>query len=358
MSKTVIVAPLNWGLGHATRCIPIIEHLIAMNCKVIMASDGESLMLLKKRFNQLIAIELPSYHIRYSDTQNMTWSIIRQLPKIYWAILREEKVFKELVRNYQPDLIISDNRYGARHKQVKSIFITHQLNLQMPEILKTWQSYVNSVQAYFINRFDECWVPDVEDENRKLSGSLSDEKYVKIPVSFIGVLSRLSKKDLSNQKKYDIVAILSGPEPQRTIFEGLLLKQLTQINLNSLMIRGKINDPVELEQRGNIAFRNFADENMMGSSLHAETFVIARSGYSTVMDLSQLGLRCLLIPTPGQTEQEYLASHLSKAKYILTQSQHDINIREAIQSQSTIAPLFLSEKNNLRAIIQKALESQ
>ncbi len=318
----ILVAPLNWGLGHATRCIPLINRLLSMGMEVLLASDGRSLALLREEYPDLPIFELPGYNVKYKGS-SMTWNIARQLPKISAAIFAERKKVKQLVANYGIDIIISDNRYGCRNKICKNIFITHQVNLAIPnpglEIL------TNEINQQFINRFDECWIPDFEGA-KSLAGKLSDGR----PADrYIGPLSRFKKSETN--KLYDIIVVLSGPEPQRTILEEKLIRQLSKIDQKTLIVQGKTEDYKETSLTENIKTISFLPAKSLNDAILASDLIIARSGYSTVMDLVALGKKALLIPTPGQTEQEYLADRLMSQQFFYCQKQDELNIREALE---------------------------
>ena len=174
--KRVLIAPLNWGLGHATRCMPIINELLAQGAEVIIATDGRALHLLQKEYPQLTILELPAYNITYRSN-NMMLNIAPQLFKIIRAIIKEQKAIRKIIRDYKIDLIISDNRFGCVSSDIPSIFITHQVHIKIPN--PTVQRIVNFFNHLFINRFNECWIPDFEDTSQSLSGSLSRSKGLK-----------------------------------------------------------------------------------------------------------------------------------------------------------------------------------
>lgn len=318
----ILIAPLNWGLGHATRCIPIINELCAMGMDVLLASDGRSLALLREEYPDLPSFELPGYNVKYKGS-SMTWNIARQLPKISAAIFAERKKVKQLVSTHGIDIIISDNRYGCRNKACKNIFISHQINLAIPnpglEIL------TNEINQQFINRFDECWIPDFEGA-KSLAGKLSDGR----PKDrYIGPLSRFQIKEVD--KQYDIIVVLSGPEPQRTILEEKLIHQLSGIDRKILLVQGKTEEYKETLLTENISVISFLPAKSLNEAILASDLIIARSGYSTIMDLVALHKKAILIPTPGQTEQEYLAERLMSQKFFFCQNQDELNLSEALE---------------------------
>ena len=306
--KTILVAPLYWGLGHATRCIPIINALIERNYKVLLASDGAALQLLQKEFPTLEFIELPSYHISYPKKgSHFKWNMLLKLPKILKAISSEKQIIENLVVNGKIDGIICDNRFGVRSSKIPSVYITHQLN-----VLTGNTSYFSSkIHQNIINKFDECWVPDVDGSNN-LSGKLGHISSQSLKIKYIGLLSRMKKIEVPI--KYDVLLLLSGPEPQRTFLEEKLIALFKGKKLAVLLIQGCVKGEQKTEQLDNITIYNYMLSNDLKMAINESEMVVSRSGYTTIMDLVTLGKKAFFIPTPGQFEQEYLAKRLSDLK--------------------------------------------
>lgn len=323
----ILVAPLSWGLGHATRCIPIIREIEKNGMIPFIASDSDALALLKIEFPNLNCIKLPSYNIQYK-CENMFLNIASQSYKIIRASISEHSAINNIVSEYQIDAIISDNRYGCYHSKCYNIFISHQLNLKIKP--KFMQSVINRFQRKLVSKYNEIWVPDYE-KYPGLAGDLSHpQKDFHPKVTYIEPLSRLTFK--SSLKIYDIIVVVSGPEPQRTSFENKIMNISYQLtNYKWLIVRGM---PLKESKKSN-------STNMeIVSHLNAEDFNIAilnskvyigRSGYSSIMDISRVGIKSLLIPTPGQTEQEYLATILKDDNFFFTCSQQELNV-ERVQS--------------------------
>ena len=305
-TKNILVAPLNWGLGHATRCIPIIQELEKNGFNPIIASDGVALALLRKEFPNLTTIELPSYNIEYAKKgENFKWKLIKNSPKTIYAILQEKQQIKKIVKEHQLAGIISDNRLGVHSKKVPSVFITHQLTVLSGKT--TWIS--SKLHQHFISKFTECWIPDVN-EIPNLTGKLGHLKSTKLKLTYIGILSRLQKKELPI--KYQLMVILSGPEPQRTFLEEKLITELEHYKDNVVFIKGKVESEQKTEQIKNITFYNFMQTEQLEQTFNESEIVLCRSGYTTVMDLAKLEKKAFFIPTPGQFEQEYLAKKYKK----------------------------------------------
>ncbi|MFV8345193.1 glycosyltransferase [Flavobacterium sp. ZB4P13] len=323
--KTILIAPLNWGLGHATRCIPIIRALQDNNYIPIIASDGIALELLRKEFPNIQTLELPSYQIEYAKNgANFKWKLIKNGPKMVRAILEEKKIIQNWIEKYAIDGIISDNRLGVFSKNVPSVFITHQLNVMTGNT--TW--ITSKIHQYIIKKYTECWVPDLAG-TPNLTGKLGHIDNPNLKAKYIGPLSRLQKKLLP--KKYDLLVILSGPEPQRGMLEKHLKKEILKYNGNVIFIEGNIEKEQKTTVVGTITYYNFMNSTELEQAFNESEMVLCRSGYTTIMDLVQLRKKSFFIPTPGQYEQEYLAKKLKKEGLVPYATQDDFrmeNIQE------------------------------
>lgn len=322
-SPKILIAPLNWGLGHATRCIPIIKGLENLGAEVLIASDGIALDLLKKEFPKNTFFEIPGYNIDYKG-KNFGWSMLRQSAKILAAIAKEHSAIKKIVVEHKIAAVISDNRYGCYAKGVHNVFMTHQLNIISPA--KVFDKPVNSINHLLAGKFKKIWVPDFEEEVN-LAGQLSRSH--DLDVTYLGPLSRMERKEV--EKKYDVAVVLSGPEPKRSEFELEIFRQALQLDdKRFIVVRGLPERWEYYFMKPHLEVVSFMTSKMLNETMLAADVIVARSGYSTIMDLWKLQKPALLIPTPGQTEQEYLAKALSDKKLFLTQSQENLNIKKAL----------------------------
>lgn len=302
-NKRIIVAPLHWGLGHATRCIPIINTLLEKNT-IAIASDGEALLLLQKEFPQLESFELPSYNIRYTF-DSMIANLVVQGPGTLSTIRKENKKAKEIASDWNADVIISDNRFGFRSDKTKNIYITHQLNI--PSNNHMISNIASGIHHRIINKFDQCWVPDYKG-SKNLAGKLSQVN-IKTPTTYLGPLSRMHIE--RRPIKYDYTAILSGPEPQRTKLESLILQAFSTSSSHRLcLVRGTNTEKRTKPSKENIEIFDLLTTDELNDVLNTSAHIICRAGYTSIMDLIQLNKPATLIPTPGQYEQEYLAKRL------------------------------------------------
>lgn len=304
-SKKLIIAPLNWGLGHATRCIPIIKTAIKSGFTPVIASDGNALCFLQKEFPNLEYIQLPSYNISYG--KNLRLNLIQQLPAIWKVVRQERQLIEEFVRKNNDVVgIISDNRFGVRSSKVTSIYVTHQLRVFSGVFTKITSFFHQNI----IKKFDECWVPDTQ--NSDFSGELSHWKTNAIPIKFIGILSRFQQK--KTNEDIDVLAIVSGVEPNRTFLEKKLKKELIKSNKKAVLVCGNMTKEQTISEENNLKIYNFVLTDELESLIQRAKIMISRSGYSSIMDLAVLQKKVFLIPTKYQDEQEYLANFLSEKK--------------------------------------------
>jgi len=319
--KRILVAPLDWGIGHATRCIPIIKELIKHNYEVILAADSRPLHLLSNEFPQLEIIRFEGYNIKYPKFIPMELSMLLQTPKLLWNIKKENTALAEIIKDYNIDAVISDNRFGLYTNKVPCVFITHQLEIQSPYFTDS----IRNFNYKYINKYSACWVMD--DEKLNLAGNLSKPNTLPNNTIYIGVQSRFEKQE--TEKKYDYLAIVSGPEPQRTILEKGLINALKDRTENSLIVLGKPELNTS-EQLGNLTVKSHLNAKDLNTAIAQSELIICRPGYSTVMDLAKLEKKAIFIPTPGQTEQEYLANNFKNSEICYAQNQSDFNFELAI----------------------------
>lgn len=336
---TALVAPLDWGLGHTTRCIPVIYQLQQHGYKVIVAAEAVQATLLLQEFPQITIIPLQGYRIQYSQHKRwLAFKILQQLPKIIYAIWHEHHWLKKQADLYQFQLIISDNRFGLWHKKVTSIFITHQLAIQTP--FKWLSNIVGLVNYFYINRYHTCWVPDMQNTHFSIAGHLSHpNRLPKTPVSYVGPLSRFAGNTDTTPREtaaftYKWLFILSGPEPQRSLLEIKLLEAVSHIKERVLLLRAKPGATDLPAAPSNCKVINHLPSNEMEKVIRESEYVISRSGYTTIMELLALQKKALLIPTPGQTEQEYLANRLQQLKWCYSCTQEDDVLKYISQAYS------------------------
>ncbi|MCB0662557.1 MAG: hypothetical protein KDC24_07450 [Saprospiraceae bacterium] len=323
-AKRILITPLNWGLGHATRCIPIIRTLLKLNVEVIIATDGGPYQLLTKEFPHLKAYELPGYNVNYKGN-NFGWTMLRQGAKVLAAIAKEQKAVQDILAKEKIDAIISDNRFGCYAKDVPSVFITHQVNLISP--MKAFEAPVNLANHQLIKKFDEVWIPDFPGEDN-LAGKLSFPANFK-KKRYLGALTRMHGGNL--EKSFDIIAVVSGPEPKRSEFEHKIFAQSIKMDKRVLVVRGLPDQWEFVNLTSNVEAVAFLTSKALNEAILSADVLVSRSGYSTILDLVQLGKPALLVPTPGQTEQVYLAEKLDERGLFASQNQDEFNLAEGIE---------------------------
>jgi uncharacterized protein (TIGR00661 family) len=347
--KKVLITPLDWGLGHATRCIPVIRELISRGCSVSIGGSGDSLTLLQKEFPSLPFFELPGYDPIYPSTESMVWKMASQLSKFRRVIRDEHECIERIIRENEIDLIISDNRYGCWSEKIPCVFISHQTNILMPKRFGWLSAIVRYFNTKMINRFTYCCIPDYPNDH-SLSGELTSfgKHNISTKVLHIGLLSRF-KSSTPREKKFDVLCIFSGPEPQRSIFEEIVMNQLPSSGLKYFVVRGVFSSSLVEEQH----VVNFLTTEKLQEVIEQSEIIIARSGFSTVMDLAALGKKAIFIPTPGQTEQEYLADTLMKQKIAFSMPQNRLNVLNAFNESKNYTG-FVSSQHQAD-LLKKAL---
>ncbi|MDQ6755928.1 MAG: glycosyltransferase [Bacteroidota bacterium] len=326
------MAPLEWGLGHATRCIPIICELLHQNCEVFIAAEGATYFLLKEEFPQLTFLPLIGYRVKYSRRKCfLPLKILMQFPKIIFTIYKEHQWLNRIIKRYKIDAIISDNRFGLYSKKIPSVYITHQL------LIKTGngftEKFAQKIHHHFIKKYNQCWVPDFENDG--FAGELSHPKKLPGNVQYLGILSRFKLKE-QTEKKYDLLISISGPEPQRTIFEEKILNELKSYTGKVLFIRGLPENPASLRGTELVEIKNHLTAKQFNEKILQSDIILSRCGYTTIMDLIKLKKKAIIIPTPGQTEQEYLAKYLMKKKIFYIVKQKDFSLQKDIQQAASM----------------------
>ena len=313
----ILIAPLNWGLGHATRCIPLVRQHLEQGDEVVLAGDGDSILLLQRHFPQLRVIHLPSLELRYTANDQQRGFYLRAIPALLRFTIADHYYLRQQLAIEHFDLIISDNRFGLFTRQTRCVYITHQLYVRLPRRLRIFQPLARAVHACVFKRYHEVWVPDYANREESLAGELCHGGRFDTNVKYIGPLSRFASsegtpKEERRNSEYKVVAILSGLEPQRSIFERAILERYANSSEKVLLVRGKVAEAQTMISRNNITIVASLSDQALLDAMEQATTIIARSGYSTIMDLAVLGLlhKAELYPTPGQSEQEYLASRL------------------------------------------------
>lgn len=358
--RVVLVCPLNWGLGHATRCVPVINALLSRKCKVVIAADGASLSFLQQEFvGKADFRRFRGKSIRYPQKGNMALSMALQTPSLLFSIFWEHRELKKLIRQTGASIVISDNRYGLWNENARTVFITHQLFIRAPKKMKWLEPWLGRIVRFFVGKYDFCWVPDFA-KAPGLSGALSHKEALP-GLRFAGPFSRFAAiEEFSFRNPLPegfpakfFLAILSGPEPQRSNFEVLLRRQFEKTGEPVVFVMGKPQK--ELRQwKGNAFAMSHAKTSELSWLIKHARLVICRPGYSTLMDLAVFGKKALLVPTPGQTEQEFLGQMLAESKQAFCIKQSELDLETQILQAEKFKGITKAEKDN--DLLEQALD--
>lgn len=323
----ILVAPLNWGLGHASRCVPLVQQFIDEGHEVIIAGDGVSLTLLRRHFPKLRYVYLAPLNLRYGKGKRQVWAMVKAMPHLLSWAMKDHAILQAVLREERFDMVLSDNRFGLypskksteANPNLRSVYMTHQLHIFLPRGWRWLEGLAERLHARVCAKYKEVWIPDYEEKERSLSGELghpklSNFKFQISDLKYIGPQSRFEPYRDVRTDSYDTVAVLSGLEPQRTILEREIAARYAGKEERVLIVQGLLNRPNTRMKRGNITLVPYLGDEELAGVLHGARHIIARSGYSTIMDLEALGVleKAELIPTPGQSEQEYLAFWVQK----------------------------------------------
>lgn len=340
LGKKILICPLNWGLGHASRCVPIIDSLLKSGHTPIIAADKAPLVFLKKSFPNVETIKLPGFEPAYSKGNSQVFKLMTLIPGALRDFKKEHDDIETIVKERNIDIVISDNRFGCWSRNAHSIFITHQLHIQTPKFWRWTYPIINTINRNYIRHYDELWIPDTQEEP-SLSGILSHPADAKIKTKYIGLLSRFSEEAEEKKKEIDYLVILSGPEPQRTILENIILEQAQDVDGKIVVLRAKPNqNELPHNTPSNVTFFNHADDKLFTELISKSKNIICRGGYSSLMDLVKLNRNAYLVPTPGQTEQEYLAQYLTEKGLFNYCKQKDFHLKNVSVPQHDLKSYF------------------
>ncbi|MBI9054639.1 MAG: hypothetical protein JEY96_12525 [Bacteroidales bacterium] len=349
--RKILVCPLDWGLGHASRDIHIIRALIENDFEVFVAGSPKILKYLGNEIPDVKCVDLEGFKVKYSKRKSQIFKMLTLIPRIFFWTIKEHFKLKQLVKKHNFNIVISDNRFGLWNKNVKSIFITHQLRVIFPSGLRIFEFIYRLLVRFIINKYDECWIPDLKEE-KNLAGDLSHPKRKLKNGKYIGLLSRFAifNHYQAPETLFDIVFVLSGPEPQRSLLEEIIYFQIQESNLRIAIVRGTYENSV-LDY--SIPKFDLLQTNELNKLIDQSEIVVCRSGYSSVMDLISKNKKAILIPTPGQTEQEYLATYLTEKDYFTSYTQDKFKLSRIVVSK--IKQPNFREKNN-ENLLQKAIK--
>ena len=326
----VLFGVCSWGLGHATRDLPLIKGIIQAGHEASIVARGRSLNLLKEELgNSCRYLEIPDYSSPYSKKDFSVAKFLSYFPVYMNQVIKEHERIKKLVKREGYERIVSDNRFGIHITEIPSYFISHQLRFLAPGRVKLFEMATEGFNySFFKNSFSKFLVPDFKKDS--LSGDLSHNlKYFKErQVDYLGILSDLRKKEVSQDIDYFIS--ISGPEPQRTIFEHKVLEQAPRLKGRVVVALGAPDAPGE-KGNGDLRIFGYLNRREQEDVMNRAKLVITRPGYSTLMELVALEKKALFVPTPGQTEQVYLAKYHSKQGNFYSVDQNSLNLARDVE---------------------------
>ncbi|MBI3510898.1 MAG: glycosyltransferase [Bacteroidetes bacterium] len=332
VKKRVLIAPLDWGLGHATRCVPVIKEFLRQKADVILAAGGKPAKFLKKEFPDLRVLKFPGYNITYPRHRFLALHLAMLSPFIAARVRNERKTIRKIVAENEIDIIVSDNRFGCRTPETYNVYITHQLNVLTPFGKKAATKF----HKKYYELFDEVWVPDV-DGKINMSGELGHEEGNHPFTHYVGPLTRFLPQDIleSRKQKWWLTIVLSGPEPQRSILEKTVMDECAKFSEEILLVRGLPEGGKKTERKfPHVTIADHMNDDELKENLMASMHVLCRPGYSALCDLSALNITPIVIPTPGQTEQEYLAGYHSQMRHLVSFPQKKFNLGKAIREKA------------------------
>lgn len=314
--KKIFIAALDWGLGHCGRMIPIIQKLLNQKNEIIFGCTPVQKEFFSQENLPITIIDFPGYEFDI-PTKNWEWNFLKQLPKLNRTLKKEQQLLNEIIENSKIDIVISDHRYGLFSSKAHSIFVTHQMTLPAT----SGKQLINKIHHKKMMAFDDIWTIDENDNS--LAGELS-HPIPNMENNYIGSLSRCSIEQ--QVIKYKAICIISGPNPHKSIFLDLMQDVLSQTNSKVVILSANPEENTDI-YLDNIHLLSHVNSSKLNELINQSEWVISRSGFTTVMDILKLKKKAILIPTPGQGEQEYLGQfHANRSKNIHCISQDTLNL--------------------------------
>jgi len=356
-NRNILICPLEWGLGHAARMIPLARKLGERGNNIFIAAGEEHLSLFRNELPGLTYISFPGFRPGYSRHLPSWLVMLCKIPALIYQIVREHSELKKIVRRNSIDIVVSDNRFGLWNKNTTTVYVTHMLRVPFPKPFRFAEIIGIAIHRAIINKYDLCFIPDLPGETN-LSGRLSHGLRLPPNAMYIGLLSRFKGTTSAGTGSFGYphnTIILSGPEPQRGILKQKLENLLRAKEPANLFLCGKPGQKNEMTREGTFIYYNHLDSAMMSEALRSSDSIISRSGYTTIMELISLGCTALLIPTPGQTEQEYLAGYLEEKGWFRSVSQKDIETIEVTSSEAKFNGKAMMEQSG--ELLEKAIRA-
>jgi UDP:flavonoid glycosyltransferase YjiC (YdhE family) len=355
----VFVSPLNWGLGHSTRDIPLIKELLSQGHEVTVGTSGNALALLRRECPECNFILFKDYPAPYSASRFFLPKFVANIPILLRALARERKKLDQILSENRYDLIISDNRLGVYSRKIPSYFISHQLRFSLPFYLYPFEMLTIPVNSFFHIKYDGVIVPDIAPDGSNLSGKLcrSNLDVTNQRVHYAGIFTSTKKMEIDEDLDY--LLIVSGPEPQRTKLEEIILKQVQKLPGEKVVLLGSPQKEFHRKPDEHTAIHSYVSTEEKAELMNRARFVIGRSGYTTMMEMAELDKKHgLFTPTPGQTEQEYLSRYYARKGWFLSRSQYKLRLPEDAEAAMKFQgfPPMPKTEENVRRLYQDVLK--
>jgi hypothetical protein len=351
--QNILICPLEWGLGHAARMIPVATRLMESN-KVFVGAGPMHLELFRSELKGPEYIHFPGFRPGYSRHLPQYLAMLLKTPLLLYHIISEHTRLRKIIREYSIDIVISDNRFGLWNSSIKTVYFTHMLRIPFPRALKSLEQLGVLLHRLIISRYSFCFIPDLPGE-LNLSGRLSHGLKLPANARYAGILSRFSTpRNLAGDFGFrHYTVILSGPEPQRSILRSSLINALKQKEHITVILEGRPDQEDRPRQNGKFIHYSHIGAAGFAELVKTSEGIISRSGYTTIMDLVTLGCSALLIPTPGQTEQEYLAEYMSARGWFSTMRQEQMSGNVMVPGTKSAWPESIVAES--RILLEKAL---
>lgn len=353
--RNILICPLEWGLGHAGRMIPLAQMLQEAGNTIFIGTGAGHKQFLRSELKDVQFIDFGGFRPAYSGFLPQYLALFFQIPVLLYHILKEHIKLPRIIRENKIDIVISDNRFGLWNRRIKTVYVTHQIRIPFPEKLRFLESAGVKFHRFFIKKYDLCFIPDLPGEIN-LAGRLAH--FVKLPENarYVGILSRFSNGNEDAGESTvsgHYTLILSGPEPQRSMLREVITGQQDNNKQPLVILEGRPGIPDEDQVSGKTITYNHLPSYKMKRIIQGSMGIIARAGYTTIMELVSLNCSALLIPTPGQTEQEYLAGYLSEKGWFTAIRQKDLKDGFSLPVKNASWPTDISEKS--RILLKRAL---
>lgn len=355
----ILLSPLSWGLGHATRDIPIINYLIESGHEVGIAASGAAYALLKQEYPDLKFYHVEDYPSPYTTTGFSVTRVVALLPLMYRNIRREHREINRIVGDEKYDLVISDNRFGAYAEDVPSLFISHQIRFSTPGTFEGIERITEMFNEHFHKNFDHVIIPDNPPGRLSLSGKLGNARRPGTVerAYYAGILSNIRKMDVPEDLDYLIS--ISGPKKTKKALQDAIMRQIGTLRGKTILLMGDPESHYEEHLNGGIVLKSHASRTEMEEYLNRAKCIITRSGYTTMMELADLGnKKALLIPTPGQTEQEYLSEYYSEMGWFHSVAQNDLDLERDLEKAKEMSglPKMPKSRENEKRLYEQVIK--